>query len=207
MKNIIMIGAGGHAKVCIDIIKSQKIFNICGVINKICCQKHFRGYLIIGNDDCLIKLFENIKYAIVGVGSVTTPHIRTEIFNKLINIGYSVPNIIHSAAIVDSSVQLGKGIQIMPGAIVSSDAEISDNCIINSGAIISHDCKIGRNTHITPGAVLGGGVNIGENCVVGMGVTVYFGITIGNNVIINNGQHIMNNVADNTHLKTKLINR
>ena len=32
-KNIILVGAGGHAKVCIDVIEREKKFQILGLID------------------------------------------------------------------------------------------------------------------------------------------------------------------------------
>ena len=34
MKNIILIGAGGHCKSCIDVIESEKKYKIVGLIDK-----------------------------------------------------------------------------------------------------------------------------------------------------------------------------
>ena len=33
MDNLILIGAGGHAKACIDIIEQNKTYKIAGIIN------------------------------------------------------------------------------------------------------------------------------------------------------------------------------
>ena len=56
MKKIILIGAGGHAKSCLDIVKSVKKFNILGFIDNV--QKgYFEKYKILGGDDYL----DNIK--------------------------------------------------------------------------------------------------------------------------------------------------
>ena len=63
-KNIILIGAGGHAKVCIDVIESEKKFKIIGLIDNKKKGK-FLNYDILGNDKILKKILKKIKYAFI----------------------------------------------------------------------------------------------------------------------------------------------
>ena len=39
MKKIIVVGSGGHAKACIDVIEKQKKFKILGIIENIKSKK------------------------------------------------------------------------------------------------------------------------------------------------------------------------
>ena len=57
-KILIIIGAGGHAKSCIDVIESQKYY-IFGILDN-SKKKTFMGYKILGNDSKL-KLYRKIK--------------------------------------------------------------------------------------------------------------------------------------------------
>ena len=50
MNNIILIGGGGHAKSCIDVIELEKKYKICGVIDSYKSKKKILGYKIIGSD-------------------------------------------------------------------------------------------------------------------------------------------------------------
>jgi len=85
MKKIILIGAGGHAKSCIDVIKSNKSFKIEGVLDNKIKLKKFENIKIIGSDDFLNKL-RKFKYSyVVAVGQIKNYKIRENIFNKLKN--------------------------------------------------------------------------------------------------------------------------
>ena len=52
MKDIVLIGAGGHAASCIDVIESEGRFRIAGLVG-VKSELHLRlcGYEVIATDD------------------------------------------------------------------------------------------------------------------------------------------------------------
>lgn len=200
---IIIYGGGGHAKACIDVIRQMGIFNIYGIVGrKLKIGSQVLGVDIVGDDDDLDTLYKEGYHMIVnGVGAVSNHPVREEIYKRLKSIGFYLPNIIHPKSIVEPSVKLGEGNQIMAAAVVGSDASIGNNCIINSGSIISHECILGDNVHIAPGAILAGKVSVGNNTLVGMGSSTYLRVKIGSNVTIYNGCVVSYDIADNTIIK------
>tara|TARA_X000000368_G_C23058424_1_gene725351 strand:- start:1445 stop:2530 length:1086 start_codon:yes stop_codon:yes gene_type:complete len=201
--NIIIIGGGGHAKMCIDILMQIKDFNIVGIIDD---QSNIGQSIldipIIGTDKDIEKLFkEGVKNAVIGFGALNNPKSRSEKYLELKKIGYNIPNLIHPSAIIENSVSIGEGNQIMGGAIIGSGVNICDNCIINSGSIISHDSVLKNNVHITPGGTLAGSVYIGENTIIGMNASIFIGVKIGENVVISNGLNIISDILDNNVIK------
>lgn len=201
--DLIVYGGGGHAKMCIELLKQEGRFNIKGIVDdNISIGEKIFEIPVIGsalNLDHFIG--KGLRKAIVGVGAVLDRKVKNDIYRLLKSKSLQVPTIIHPTANIEPSVILGEGNQVMQGAIVGSDVTIGNNCIINAGCIISHDSKIGDHSHITPGAILAGGVTIGNNTVVGMGVSLFLGVRIGNNVTIPNGMAIFNDVSDNTNFK------
>ncbi len=200
---IIIIGGGGHAKMCIDIIRQMKTYYLAGIIDsKLGIGTTTLGVPVIGRDKELEKLFkQGIKFAVIGFGALHKPSIRQETFQTLKRIGYFLPNLIHPSAIIEPSAILGEGNQIMAGSIIGSDVRVKNNCIINSGSIVSHDSYLHNNVHITPGAMLAGSVKVGTNTVIGMGVTILLNVEIGSNVVIPNGMNIVKNISHGKFLK------
>jgi len=200
---IIVIGGGGHGKMCIDIIRQMKTYRLVGIIDSnLEIGVKTMGVPVIGREEDLEKLFKGgIKFATIGFGALHKPIIRQELFHKLKNIGYFLPNLIHPYAILEPSVTLGEGNQIMAGAILGSAVRVGNNCIINSGSIVSHDSFLHTNVHVTPGAMLAGSVIVESNTIIGMGVTIYNKVKVGSNVIISNGMNIINNIPDGKILK------
>ncbi|MBU2429838.1 MAG: acetyltransferase, partial [Proteobacteria bacterium] len=77
MDKIILIGAGGHAKACIDIIERDERFGIVGLVDKReSIVDNILGYKVIGTDDDLENLHLKYVYAFVTVGQIKTPEIR-----------------------------------------------------------------------------------------------------------------------------------
>ena len=82
---IIIIGGGGHAKMCIDIIRQMKTHCLVGIIDSgLEIGTTTLDVPIIGGDRELEKLFkEGIKFAVIGFGAIHEPVIRQEIYRKL----------------------------------------------------------------------------------------------------------------------------
>ncbi|MBW9146124.1 acetyltransferase [Clostridium sp. CM027] len=199
MEKIVLVGAGGHCKVIIDIIKSASRYNIVGVTDKdYNYDKFVLDIPIIGDDSILQELYNTgVKNAFVCVGALQNILTRENIYNNLKAIGFNIPVLIHKDAMVSPYANVAGGTCIMPGAIINPGAYIEENCVVNTGAVIEHDCKLQRNTHISPKACLAGGVSIGCNTHIGMGSSIIQSVHIGNNVIIGAGAVVIENIADN----------
>jgi sugar O-acyltransferase (sialic acid O-acetyltransferase NeuD family) len=188
--DIVIMGIGGHASMCIDILLGQNEFNLVGFIDKIetLDKKHNLNYLgSLENLDSLISM--GLKNLIIGVGFAGQLKKREKYYDEFSN-KINIPTIIHKKAIIENSAKIKGGCQIMAGAIIGSYVSIDLNCIINSGAIISHDSTIKKSSHITPGAILAGNVTIGRRCTIGMGSTIYLGLEISDDKVINNGENV-----------------
>lgn len=196
--HIILIGGGGHAKMCIDLINQLGTYQILGILSTPDeIGQEVLGVKILGDTSMLQDYFnQGVKLAVNAIGAIHDPRIRDEFFQKIKRIGFNIPNLIHPSAVVEPSATLGEGNQIMAQAVVGSAARLGNNCIINTGAVISHDCQLSDNVHITPGGILAGNVIIGKNTIVGMGATVYMQAKVGQNVLICNGANVMTNIND-----------
>lgn len=197
-KNIIIIGGGGHARVLISSLKAlrQEIIGILHPDTSLIGQC-IAEICVLGNDDKVSDYAPDEVELINGLGSVSLPEKRKDIYMKFKKNGYSFASVIHPSAIVVDDVQKGEGVQIMAGAIVQSGCLIGDNVIINTGAIVDHDCKIGEHVHIAPGSVISGGVEIGEMSHIGTGASIIQGIKIGDCAIIGAGSVVIDNVPSN----------
>lgn len=199
MKKLVLIGAGGHCKVIIDIIGSS--YEIVGITDNDVVKhgKNFYGQNVIGNDDILRYIYQqDTKLALITVGSIGESKLRERLFDYAKDIGFDFPNILSKNVIVSPSIIMGIGNVLMDSAIIHADTAIGDNNIINTGAIIEHDCVIGSHVHVAPGARISGGVNIGDGSHIGIGATVIQGIRIGKNSVIGAGAVVIRDVEDNT---------
>ena len=199
-EKIILIGAGGHARVLIDLIRLSGLYEIAGIVDaQLKVGEMVSGITVLGNDDVLGELYSHgLKYAIVSVGSIKDNFKRRVLYERIKEIDFSVPSLFHPKAIIAGNVQLSEGAQIMAGAIIQVNSSIGENTIINTGAIVEHDCQIGMHVHICPGATISGGCNIGGGAFIGAGATVIQGLSIGNNSIVAAGAVVISDVPENT---------
>ncbi|MEY8509748.1 acetyltransferase [Lachnospiraceae bacterium 42-17] len=195
MDDIILVGAGGHAKSIIDSIEKNNCYRILGFTDIMHVDK-YRGYPYLGNDDILNKYFEKgVKYAFITLGFLGgASNIRTLLYEKLKNIGYKLPVIIDPSAIIASDVKIGEGSFIGKGCIVNSAAHVEEMCIINTGAVIEHDNEIGSYSHISVNSTLCGNVTVGSYTFIGANATIIQGKNIGSKSIIGAGSIILRDI-------------
>lgn len=166
--SLVMIGGGGHAKSCIDVIEQEGKFSICGIVDAtLKVGAEVMGYPILGDDTILEKLFKKVSNAFIGVGQIKTPNVRKEIYFKLKKIGYDIPTIVSPMAYLARDVNLGEGSIIMHNALVNVNAIIGRCCIVNTKALVEHDCRVGDFCHLSTASVLNGTCDIGEGSFIG----------------------------------------
>ena len=202
MDKIILIGAGGHARSCIDVIETINQYEIVGLIEKDNSLTSANlGYPIIGTDVDLKVLRQQVKNAIITVGQIKSPKIRIKLYQLLKELDFTLPVIVSPHAYVSKHSQIGEGTIIMHGAIVNANAKIGNNCIINNKALIEHDAIIGDHCHIATGATINGEVSVGNKTFFGSGAITKQSISIGNNCIIGAGVIIKNDIKPNQTIK------
>lgn len=188
MEKILVVGGGGHAKVIVSLLKKINRYCIAGYVDK-ADHGDILGVVFLGQDDVLDELYENqnIKKAVLGVGSVGDNSIRIRLQKKVSSIGFAFPDIISPAAIINEGTSVGNGTVIMDGVVINSGAKIGDFAIVNTNASIDHDTEIGNFVHIAPGATVSGGVKIGNNSFIGAGATIIQYMNIADNCTIGAG--------------------
>lgn len=188
MKEILLIGGGGHCRSVIDVIEQESRFEIAGIVDKVgLLGSKVQDYSVIGKDSDLSSLAKKYHYALITVGQIKSPLLRMELFNLAIKAGFTLPSIISPFAYVSKHSSIGNGVVVMHNAIVNASTSIGDNTIINSQALIEHDCLISNHCHISTNATINGGVTVESGCFVGSGATTKENITIGANSFIKAG--------------------
>tara|TARA_Y100000590_G_scaffold468581_1_gene651846 strand:- start:31391 stop:31975 length:585 start_codon:yes stop_codon:yes gene_type:complete len=193
MNKILIIGSGGHAKVCIDLIEESSQFEIVGIVSPD-LSKEFCSYPILGDDNNLKDLKQNANHALIGIGQIRSPSSRISVFNQLKENGFNLPTIISQSSFISKNSELGEGTVILRNCIVNRDAKIGSNTIINNKALIEHDVTIGDNCHVSTGALVNGEVEIGNNCFIGSGSVIKQGIVIKDDSFIQANSFIEKNL-------------
>ena len=204
MKSLIILGAGGHGKVVAETAlatkKYQKISFLDDKFSKDNFSKDFLEINIIGDLSFSeeLKKKNSFTHAIVAIGN---SKIRLQWINKLKELNYIIPSILHPTAWISPSSNIHEGTVVFAQAAIQSNAIIGKGSIINTSSSVDHDCIIHEGVHICPGARLAGDVQVGEKSIIGIGSSINEGIIIGKNVIVGAGAAVISNLDDNVIAK------
>jgi len=198
--SLILIGAGGHARSCIDVIEQQGFFQISGLIG-MAEQRHTQclGYTVIGTDSDLPEFTKIYQYALISIGQIQTAEHRMRLYHQATKLGFQLPVIIAPTAHVSQHATLGAGTIVMHGAIINAGVRVGRNCIINSRALLEHDSNIEDHCHISTGAILNGDVTVGDGSFIGSGSVIKQGVAIGESCLIGMGLTVRHNLSDHAY--------
>ncbi len=164
---MILFGAGGHAKVVIDILESMGE-RIDGLVDANGNLKELFGYPVWSE--------ESYKGDFPMIVSIGDNAVRKKLSDKY-PVKYGIA--VHPSAIVSSHATIGEGSVVMPTAVINAGAKVGRHCIINTGAIIEHENEIGDYVHISPNVTLCGNVKVGEGTWIGARAIIPPGVKIG----------------------------
>ena len=200
-RSILLLGAGGHARACIDVIEQQGQYVIAGLVG-IDSEKGgaVLGYPILGGDLDLPALLALHRAGVVAVGQIKTAEARRRLYEVLVHHGSTLPAIVSPRAYVSEHARIGAGTVVFHGAVVNAGAQVGRNCIINSMALIEHDAVICDHCHISTGARLNSSVRIGDGSFVGSSVAIKQGVAIGRACVIGMGVVVRKDCPDLTVL-------
>jgi sugar O-acyltransferase (sialic acid O-acetyltransferase NeuD family) len=199
---VIVLGAGGHAKVVIDLL--QKLGRTVQAALEVAppvAPRRLLGVPVEGEEKALGGLSPDSAELALGIGMSAADPIKSLATRRALAaryqaLGFRFPALIHPGAIIGAECTLGDGAQVMAGTVLQAGSRVGAFAIINTGARVDHDCVLGEACHIAPGATLGGSVRVGAETLVGIGATVRQGTEIGERVLIAGGAMVIDNVPD-----------
>ncbi|MGA9276239.1 NeuD/PglB/VioB family sugar acetyltransferase, partial [Ilumatobacter sp.] len=191
----VVIGAGGHALVCIEVLlrSGHEVAGCVSADGLARADIASLGVDMIGTVDELDTLLVDGRWAFVAVGDNAARH---SLIDRVTSLGAELVPAISPDAVVSRSAMVEAGALVMPGAVVNAHARIGLGSIVNTGAIVDHECSIGAFSHVAPRVALAGAVSVGEETLVGIGSTVLPGVAIGARVIVGAGAVVIGDVED-----------
>jgi sugar O-acyltransferase (sialic acid O-acetyltransferase NeuD family) len=189
MRSLIVIGAGGHAKMVISTALAAG-FEIDQVLddNPQRWGQAILGATIIGP---VAKVGEfQSRPAVIAIGDGV---VRQRIAGTL---DLKWATVTHPFAYVDPSAVLGPGTVVAAGAVVQPGAVVGKHCVINTAASIDHDCRLGDFVTTGPGVHLAGGVAVGDGALLGVGACAKPYCRIGARTIVGAGAAVVSDLPD-----------
>ena len=195
MKDLILIGGGGHCKSVLDAAESAgyKILGILDMPEEV--GKEVLSTQIIGTDDD-IPAYVNKAEFVIAVGFIKNPAVRIKLYNKVKEAGGKLATIIASSAYVSKYAEIGEGTVVLHQSFVNAGAKVGKNVILNTATNIEHDAVIGDHCHISTGTMVNGDCKVGNNCFVGSQSVLANGITIGDDIIVGAGSLVRKSISE-----------
>jgi len=193
--DVLIIGAGGHGRVVLDIIRAGKKYTPIGFLDADAALlgRKIGGVPVLGAVNLLprLKQQQKVRAAIVAIGDGRT---RCSYAKLVDDAELELLSVSHPTATVAATASIGRNVVIAAGACVCADAKVGDSSIINTNAVVDHECEVGAGVHICPGALLAGRVRVHDGAFVGLGAKVIQCVSIGEDATIGAGAVVLNDI-------------
>jgi sugar O-acyltransferase (sialic acid O-acetyltransferase NeuD family) len=194
---VLIIGAGGHGRVVVDILRAGGQFQPAGFIDSTpsLAGTTVAGLPVFGGANQLSKVRQQhkLRHAIVAIGD---NRVRLRYAALLKEQGFELINAIHPTASIAATASLGRNIVIAAQVAVCNEATIGDSCILNTGCVVDHECELGKAVHVCPGTNVAGRVRVGACAWLGIGCTIIQCLSIGQHAIVGAGTVVIRDVPD-----------
>ncbi len=179
--NIVLIGAGGHAKAVSEAVQANGDI-LVGYVDPRPADwlevVHFDK-----DDEAILPVGAGV---VLGLGGVTPEDLerRLTLMEGYRMAGRDLPPAVHPSAHVSSAAHLDLGALVLAGAVVQPGASLGAGAIVNSGALVEHDTDIGAGAHIAPGAMVLGDCTVGRCAMVGAGAVLLPGAVVADRALV-----------------------
>lgn len=200
MKNIVIFGSGGHAKVIFsEILKHKNKYNFLGFVDS--SKRKGQSVIKINKKSYKVVSIKYIKtknlYGVIGIGDNYLRHkVYKKIIKQLANLKWET--IISKDSIISPNIEIGSGSVILGNSFIGTGSRIKEHCIINSSNSIDHDNFFENFSSTGPGVITGGNVKVDNYSHLGIGCVVKNNISIKENVICGGKSYININCKKNS---------
>lgn len=189
-KEIVIFGAGGHARSVADVLLSNDPeTNLVFIDPNAQAGERILGFDVLKDSDFAPDP-ARLPEVFVAVGNNAERKHRRESLGQLATV-----EVVAKDAYIGAGAQIGPGVFIGHEAHIGPLVRIGEGSIINTRALIEHEVQIGSNTQIAPGAIISGRVVIGNNVFIGIGSKIIDGISICDDAIVGASATVVENIT------------
>jgi sugar O-acyltransferase (sialic acid O-acetyltransferase NeuD family) len=195
MRRVVIVGAGGHGRVCAEIATAAG-FTVAGF----CDAARGRGETVNGLTVLANELAQlgpiappDTTEVFIAIGDNAR---RAALFEAAVALGYRLATLIHPTAVVSATARIAAGSVLMPAVVVNANTRIGRNCIVNTSASLDHDNDLADGVQICPGVRSAGTVRFGAEAFIGTGAVIVPGRTIGARARVSAGAVVFHDVAE-----------
>lgn len=196
MRDLIIVGAGGHGREMVDIVEA---------INDVAPTWNLLGFLDDGPQAPELSRrrapllgavadLEHLDAAyVIGIGA---PRVKAHLDALISPWGHTAATLVHPQATVGGENHFDQGVVLAAGARVTTNVTLGRHVQLNVNAVVSHDCRVGDHSTLSPGTHLNGAVSVAEAVFFGTGSIVVPGVSIGAEAIIGAGTVVLDDITE-----------
>ncbi|MCH8567403.1 MAG: acetyltransferase [Balneolales bacterium] len=200
MKEVIIVGAGGHAAELNEYLELDN--NLTNA-----------SWKVVGLIDDNPESYKQYSYKARFLGSIKDHQVHSKclymmgianlkfrklITENLINKGATFLTFVHPTAYVSPSATIGKGSVLAPYVNLGPNTIVGDNTLINARCSLGHDTQIGNFNFISPNVCFSGNTKVGDENIFGINSATIPGIQVGNRNKVMAGMVIDKNIGDDS---------
>ena len=185
MKDLILIGGGGHSLSCIDVIEAGHDYKIVGLLDRPeKVGQKILTYPILGTDEDIASWVAKKVYFLITIGQIKSAESRIQVWNELKKHKALMATVISNSSLVSPHASVAEGSIVMHRAVVNAGAHIGKACILNSCSLVEHGAQVMDFCHVSTGALVNGDVQIRPLSFVGSGAIVEEGAIVPERTLI-----------------------
>lgn len=190
---LVIIGAGGHARVVLDIARTLER-PVSALVDDHKAITALDGVQVLDSIHKLADRPDSYEFVVAIGDNFVRAQTAVSLQAAIPQIRFAI--LCHPAATIARGSFLDMGTVVMAGAVVNPGSRIGKHCIVNTQASIDHDNIIGDYASLAPGSITGGNVRVGEYAVLCLGASVIHNITVGPHSIVAAGAVVLEDVPD-----------
>jgi sugar O-acyltransferase (sialic acid O-acetyltransferase NeuD family) len=179
---IYIFGAGSHAGVVLDILRSTRgqieITLVAKDVDALGDSlRKIRDVTLLTQEDFEeYSIQKNNPRFHVAVGSNPLRHRLSKL---ALEKGMTPISVISPSAVISRTASVGHGVFIGPNANIGPGAIVGDYSIVNSLANLEHDSELESFSHLAPGSCVCGNATVGQGSLVGANSVIKEGCGLG----------------------------
>ena len=191
-EKLVIVGAGEFAEIAYHYFTLWSYYEVVAFsVEKNFIEKEQLFNLPVISFEDLDKSYSTKTHKIfVAVTYTQLNRVRTRLYRKAKEKGYSFATFIHPTAFVDETVQIGENCFIFELNNIQYNAKIGnnvilwsknhighrtfvkDNCFLSSGVTVSGYCEIGESSFLGINSCIADYRKIAKDCIIGAGAVV-----------------------------------
>jgi sugar O-acyltransferase (sialic acid O-acetyltransferase NeuD family) len=195
---LLVAGAGGFARETLELIaavnRAEPRWRVVGLLDDD-PRRHgqlVHGVPVIGATEAVHDHRE--AFVAACVASPNDPMRRLDLVARLALPRERYATLIHPAAVVAESAQVGRGAVLHAGVVLTADIRIGDHVAVMPAVVLTHDDVVEDGVTFGAGVRVAGGVRIERGAYVGAGALIREGLVVGSGSVVGMGAVVTRSV-------------